>query len=449
MNDDVRLERLFADGLHDIAPSRAPDRLRTQVKTESSRVRPRPRWLALIKESPMRSNSRLAVGSPTMRVAAIMVATLLAAIMVVSAGIAGAQLLAADGPIVVDRSGGGDYTTITDAVEAAVDGDTVLVRPGTYTEAFVIDKDITLTGDGPVDRIIIEAPEDGPQFSGLPSDFYALLLQDAGEATISGLTFRGEPSIVIISGGSPTIEDSVFDNVGWAYDGSNISPLGSSIVVAGESSALVSGNTLVDGGPIGVFGGSTPHVEGNTLTGGPHVYLANHGEGTVIEANDIDGTFRWGIGVFDFDPITIEGNTITNPGDDGINFSSGSGIIRGNVISGAQLVGIIAGRGPATVAGNELTDSRVAIAYSVAEGLIEDNTVVGGVAGIVVTGKSPLLRGNVVRGVEERGIVVGTGTSPTLSGNTSCDNGTNLFIGEGATPTIDDTNEICEDAPAE
>jgi hypothetical protein len=57
MTDDVRLERLFADGLHDIAPARAPDRLRTMVKAESSRTRPRPRWLALIKEPPMRMNT--------------------------------------------------------------------------------------------------------------------------------------------------------------------------------------------------------------------------------------------------------------------------------------------------------------------------------------------------------------------------------------------------------
>ena len=107
MNDDVRFERLFADGLHESAPRRAPDRLRTTIKAQTAEVRPRARWWALIKEPTMRTNNRLAVGSPTARVAAIMAATLLAAVMIIGAGIAGAQLLAASGPIIVDASGGG------------------------------------------------------------------------------------------------------------------------------------------------------------------------------------------------------------------------------------------------------------------------------------------------------------------------------------------------------
>ncbi|MFV2064668.1 MAG: hypothetical protein ACC726_14335, partial [Chloroflexota bacterium] len=42
----------------------------------------------------------------------------------------------------VAADGSGDFGTIAEAVAAAVDGDTVLVQPGTYTEAIVIDKDI-------------------------------------------------------------------------------------------------------------------------------------------------------------------------------------------------------------------------------------------------------------------------------------------------------------------
>ena len=55
MNDDARFERLFADGLTGLAPSRAPDGLGSTIKTTTSRMRPRPRWLALIKEPPMRT----------------------------------------------------------------------------------------------------------------------------------------------------------------------------------------------------------------------------------------------------------------------------------------------------------------------------------------------------------------------------------------------------------
>ena len=89
MNDDARFERLFADGLHELAPRRAPDRVRTTIRAQTGETRPRARWLALIKEPTMRTNNRLAVGSPTVRVAAIMAATLLAAMMIIGAGIAG------------------------------------------------------------------------------------------------------------------------------------------------------------------------------------------------------------------------------------------------------------------------------------------------------------------------------------------------------------------------
>ena len=99
MNDEVRFERLFADGLHELAPRRAPDRLRTTIKAETGETRPRARWLALIKEPTMRTNNRVAVGSPTARVAAIMAATLLARrCLVIGAGVAGAQLLAPMAP---------------------------------------------------------------------------------------------------------------------------------------------------------------------------------------------------------------------------------------------------------------------------------------------------------------------------------------------------------------
>ena len=70
------------------------------------------------------------------------------------------------------------------------------------------------------------------------------------------------------------------------------------------------------------------------------------------------------------------------------------------------------------------------------------------VPALVLAG-SPSLVDNSVQGASASGIVVGRGTSPILRGNTSCNNGENLKIIDPATPDIDDTNKICEDAPAE
>jgi nitrous oxidase accessory protein NosD len=452
MNDDARLERLFADGLHELAPRRAPDRLRTKVKAESGEVRPRARWLALIKEPPMRTNSRLAVGSPTGRAAAIMVATLLATLLVISAGIAGAQLLAADGSIVVDQSGGGHYDTITEAVAMAADGDDILVRPGTYVEAVVIDKDLTLRGDGPVEQIIITAPEDGPTsplWEGLfNADPYVLLVADT-EATISGLTFEGLGSEVILDGGSPTLSDSVFNDVGWAFDGSNISPNGSSVVVTNGGSAVVTGNTIRRGGPIAVFGDADAIIEANTLIGGPHIYLNDYGTEVRIRENTIEGTFSWSIGAFDGDlsgHVVIEGNRFENPGQIAINMSEGSADIIDNEIVGASVAGVTMGLQPVSVVGNTFIDNRIAVSAAVGDGAVSDNVVRGGGAGIVVS-RDREVSGNDVEGVESRGISVAAG-SPVLRANRSCGNGENLWVGPNAEPDIDESNEICEDAPA-
>lgn len=50
--------------------------------------------------------------------------------------------------IIVDNDGSGDYTTITAAVNAAQQGDTILVHNGVYEETeILIDKTITLTGE--------------------------------------------------------------------------------------------------------------------------------------------------------------------------------------------------------------------------------------------------------------------------------------------------------------
>jgi hypothetical protein len=86
-----RVERLLADGLADFAPSRAPDQLRPEIERTLSHVRPRPRWLTILKEPPMRYRSQLAFGSPTARVAALAAVTMLLAIVGAGALVAGAQ----------------------------------------------------------------------------------------------------------------------------------------------------------------------------------------------------------------------------------------------------------------------------------------------------------------------------------------------------------------------
>ncbi len=49
------------------------------------------------------------------------------------------------------------------------------------------------------------------------------------------------------------------------------------------------------------------------------------------------------------------------------------------------------------------------------------------------------------QGAENRGMMISRGSSPVLSGNTSCGNGDNVYVLDGTTPEDDDTNEFCAD----
>ena len=50
--------------------------------------------------------------------------------------------------------GGQPYSNIADAIDAASDGDTIVIHSGTYAESVVVDKELTLTGQGGTEPII-------------------------------------------------------------------------------------------------------------------------------------------------------------------------------------------------------------------------------------------------------------------------------------------------------
>ena len=91
MSQQMSLERLIADWMADEVSRTVPDQLVTSIVTTTRRQRPRPRWLAFIQESPMQTQARVVVGSPTRRLTFAVALLLLAAL--VAAGIAGAFLL--------------------------------------------------------------------------------------------------------------------------------------------------------------------------------------------------------------------------------------------------------------------------------------------------------------------------------------------------------------------
>ena len=99
-----------------------------------------------------------------------------------------------------------------------------------------------------------------------------------------------------------------------------------------------------------------------------------------------------------------------------------------------------------SVSGNTLADNQIAI-KTAGDSVVEGNVVSGGETGIIMSLSSPQLTGNTITGVSGQGLALDG--HPTLGGNSSCENGQNLWVAENATPVIDSSNEICQDAAAE
>lgn len=437
--------------------------------------------------------------------------TLVAIVAIGSLGAAASAVVAATSPtpsehpggvtLVVDQAGGRDFATITEAVAAADGGDVVVIRPGTYTEAILIDEDITLQGDGSAEEIVIIAPEQASAAVSQGGDLYgtyALFLDDSN-AMISGMTIQGQDSVVFIRGGAPTLRGLLFDNVGITETSPDEGSVGSSVILDEGSAAVLRDSVLVGGGPIAALGASTPLIEANHLSGGPRIY-GEFGNAAIVRGNTIEDTpARPAIILWEGGEAIVEGNTIIDAGREGIGVRTGTPTIRGNTILGAVAdgirvrgsdaapwiientiedvggVGIDSTAGSARMEGNRiaraggaaisvtgvteldvapviirnvLRDDAIAISWGASAGIIADNDIAGGIEGILIGTGSPVISRNRVAGVERRGLFVGAMSSPTLAGNSLCGNGQDLVIEQGARVTGEDTLEICADTPA-
>jgi nitrous oxidase accessory protein NosD len=377
----------------------------------------------------------------------------------------------ADAPIVVAQGGGGTARTIAEGLELAGYGDTILVRPGTYVESFVIDEDIRLMGDGHPGEIVITAPQDGPVTSitifGLRPR-YAVLLDDT-RAIVSGVTFRGASSAVVVLGGTPRLVDLTFDHVGEAY-GRAMEGTHEAIAIVGGG-ATVFDSALIGGGGISVSDRSDARIEGNILTDGAHIW-GRFGDRAIVRSNRISGMLVRAVATHASGTVTIEDNTISGAGAEGIVIGLGDGpgseaIVRDNVISGTTTaiharagslatiehnvlvdngVGIfMAGGASGTISVNDLVDNEIGIAVSRSDVRVDDNGIRGGVTGMVVTaGGTPTFERNVVEGAA-RGVVIDLGASPVLVRNRICATETNLSVADGADSILVD-NTSCEPA---
>lgn len=166
-----------------------------------------------------------------------------------------------------------DFPTIQLAIDAAVDGDEIVVSPGTYTENIdFIGKNIILRSTDPQDREVVATTiiDGGGQGS-----VVTFKNGETSEARLDGFTIANgggtvfEDSEATSGGGiqiinsSPTIERNTIE--------SNEADIGAGIYIDDFSSPKIASNEIAgniasnNGGGILVVNDSSPRIEGNTI----------------------------------------------------------------------------------------------------------------------------------------------------------------------------------------
>ncbi len=178
-----------------------------------------------------------------------------------------ASVTVSSGIVYVDASGAGDYTSIQAAIDDSYDGDTIIVRDGTYAENITVDKALTIRSE------------------------------NTGGATVSpsvGTVFDVNSSNVTIEGFVITFTDTssgyaitfAGDYTGCVFSNNTINDVGCGICIINGGQSTVSGNTITGSTAYGIYimHGGHNAVFGNTITvSAAGIYLLNSSDNTISD----------------------------------------------------------------------------------------------------------------------------------------------------------------------
>jgi Abnormal spindle-like microcephaly-assoc'd, ASPM-SPD-2-Hydin/Right handed beta helix region len=258
----------------------------------------------------------------------------------------------------------GDQATIQAAINAANNGDTVLVAPGTYTENINFNgKAITLSSSGGASVTTIDG--------GAKTSVVTFNSAETSNAVLNGFTIRngatgnGTPQNdgggIYIYSASPTITNNIIQNNTACGDGAGIavefaSPLiqgntiqnnmdsgcsggnGGGIAIGGAASAQIIGNLIMNngrgsgnGGGISLFAAGTPTIRNNVITGntatglspaaqGGGIYIVNQSDALIVQNLIYNNNAGQSNGIYflvpsgDRGPILVNNTVIGGPG---------------------------------------------------------------------------------------------------------------------------------------
>ena len=275
-----------------------------------------------------------------------------------------------------------DYTTIQGAVDNATDGDTIIVKDGSFHENIKVDKPLTLRSENGSKNCIIQAATYDDAFH-VTADYvniygfiieggtYGIHLDNAKNCNIANnnISNNGNEGIHledssnnIIMGNS--ISDNDYGIYLWRSSnnviiGNSISDNRGGIFLWFSSSNNITGNTMTNDG-VSIYGYELWHwnthtIENNTVNGKPLYYFKDkvggkvpEDAGQVILANctgmlvenlNIRNT-DVGIKIGFSSQNTIKNNNISNNGDGIYLYESSNNILANNTVSSNNIYGI-------------------------------------------------------------------------------------------------------------
>ncbi len=242
----------------------------------------------------------------------------------------------------------GDQATIQAAIDAAVNGDTVLVSDGTYTENINFKgKAITVKSANGASVTVIDG--------NAVNTVVTFSSQETADSVLDGFTIRNGAvasgattgSGIYVANSSPTIKNNIItDNLGCQGSGIDVyfgSPIiqgntitnnkqggcaggtgGGGILIGGASQPQILNNTIsnnntgVDGGGISLFAAGTPTISGNIISGntaagvGGGIAMANDSDAIVTDNVLTGNTANQGGGIAALVPSGASGPSVVN-----------------------------------------------------------------------------------------------------------------------------------------